>query len=87
MTKYQDNYYNLKYEMRDSQGFTWNNFSDDDIFFPNCYPFVHSNDTNIEDVSCDYEVKKYYHPLRGFPVATQLYDKIICYALTKDIVI
>lgn len=85
MTKYQDNYYNLKYEMRDLQGFTWNHFSDDDIFFPNCYPFVHTKDTKIKDVNSDLEVKKYYHPLRGFPVATQLYDKIICYAITKDI--
>jgi len=85
MKKFQDNYYNIKYEMRDQEGFSWNHFSDDDVFFPNCYPFVHAKDTKVTDIKSDYEVKKYYYPLRQFPVSMELYNKIICYAITKDI--
>ena len=28
--------------------------------------------------------KKYYHPLRGFPITKEIYDRIMCYSVAKD---
>ena len=85
MKQYQDNYFKLKYEMRDVEGFGWNNYSEDEEFFPNCYPFIHLKDTKVSDINGDREVKKYYHPLREFPTSMQIYNKIICYGITDNI--
>ena len=38
-----------------------------------------------QDILTRYEIKKYYKPLRGFPISTALYDKIQCFALTEGI--
>ena len=83
-TQYADNYFKLKYEFRDIEGKTWINYSEDDTFFPNCFPFFPEEDIP-QDILTRYEIKKYYKPLRGFPISTALYDKIQCFALTEGI--
>lgn len=83
-TQYADNYFKLKYEFRDVDGKTWINYSEDDTFFPNCFPFFPDEDIS-QDILSQYEVKKYYKPLRGFAVSTALYNKIQCFALTEGI--
>ena len=46
------------------KAFTWINFSEDENFFPNCFPYL---DEKIpKEISEKYEIKKYYKPLRGF---------------------
>lgn len=83
-TQYQDNYFNLKYKLRDLEGKTWINYSEDDTFFPNCFPFFPEDDIPQELLD-EYEIKKYYKPLRNFSVSTALYKQIQCFALTKGI--
>ena len=83
-TQYADNYFKLKYEFRDIEGKTWINYSEDDIFFPNCFPFFPEEDIS-QNILSQYEIKKYYKPLRGFPVSTELYNRIQCFPLTEGI--
>lgn len=81
--KYQDNYYNLRYELRDLDGDFWPHHGDEE-FFPNCVPFVNRNPTSIEEYK-GREVKKYYKPLRGFPFSSFVYDRISCFAITDEL--
>ena len=83
-TQYADNYFKLKYEFRDIEGKTWINYSEDETFFPNCFPFFPEQELP-DNILNEYEIKKYYKPLRGFSTSTALYDKIRCIALTKGI--
>jgi len=82
--QFQDNYYKLKYELKDVEGMNWVNYSEDDTFFPNCYPFFTEQEIpkNIKE---KYEIKKYYKPLRNFPVSSSMYEKIQCFALTEGV--
>tara|TARA_Y100000816_G_scaffold290542_2_gene279491 strand:+ start:1010 stop:1960 length:951 start_codon:yes stop_codon:yes gene_type:complete len=82
--QYQDNYFKLKYEFRDIEGKTWINHSEDEKFFPNCFPFF-AEEKIPKEISEKYEIKKYYKPLRGFSVATALYDNIQCFSITEGI--
>ena len=82
--QYADNYFKLKYEFKDVEGSHWINHSEDETFFPNCFPFF-PDSTIPNDILDNYEVKKYYKPLRGFPVSEQLYNKIKCFPLTEGI--
>ena len=80
---YRDSYYKLRYEMRDVIGDFWPHRGDDN-FFPNCLPFIHENPTDIENFN-DREVKKYYRPLRGFPISQFIYDRISCISITEGL--
>ena len=80
---YRDSYYKLRYEMRDVVGDFWPHRGDDN-FFPNCLPFIHENPTHIENFN-DREVKKYYRPLRGFPISQFIYDRISCISITEGL--
>jgi dTDP-4-amino-4,6-dideoxygalactose transaminase len=82
-SKYVDNYFKTRYEMRTYQGDFWPNHSDDK-FFPNCLPFIHKEPTEITELNGK-EVKKYYRPLRGFPVSNFIYDRISCVSLTEGL--
>ncbi len=82
--QYQDNYFKLKYEFRDIEGKTWINYSEDEKFFPNCFPYF-TEEKIPKEISEKYEIKKYYKPLRGFSVATELYDNIQCFSITEGI--
>ena len=82
-----DNYFDIRYKLRDEEGTFWPNYGDDDDdkFFPAWCPFVYddaekSNHSDLDGISC----KKYYHPLRGFPISQQIYDRIMCYSVAKD---
>jgi len=82
-----DNYFDLRYMLRNEDGSFWPNFGDDDDdkFFPAWCPFVYedadkSNHSEYNGISC----KKYYHPLRGYPVSTEIYNRIMCYSVAKD---
>lgn len=80
--RYVDNYYQLRYEMRDFEGDFWPHYTEDEKFFPNCLPFIHAEHTNLEEIN-GREVKKYYRPLRGFPIATEVYNRISCVSITE----
>ena len=82
--QYADNYFKLKYEFRDLEGTNWINYSEDEMFFPNCFPYL-SESTIPNEVLDKYEVKKYYKPLRDFPISKHLYNKIKCFPLTEGI--
>lgn len=79
---YLENYFKLLYELRASgdQGESWINYADD--FFPSCLPFIHQKPATIDDNTREVEAKKYYKPLRDFPVASEIYSRILCYATT-----
>ena len=83
-TQFKDNYYKLMYELRDVEGKAYAHYSEDETFFPNCYPFFPDRDIP-EEFSNKYEIKKYYKPLRGFKISNYFYDKIKCFALTEGI--
>ena len=78
-----DNYYNKLYDLNQVEtGVVFPNHSDEDEFFPSCLPYIF-NETKNED---EYEnCKKYYHPLRGFSISQQIYDRIICFPITEGI--
>ena len=81
--RYVDNYYKVRYEMRNYEGDFWPNHADDK-FFPNCLPFIHKDPTNISELRGK-EVKKYYRPLRGFPMSTFIYDRISCISIAEGL--
>ena len=83
--KYLDNYYKILYELREEEGTAWQNYGDEENFFPSCLPYVHQTTIRIEDNTTNYEARKYYNPLREFTVSSQLYNRILCYALTEGI--
>ena len=82
-----DNYFDIRYKLRDRDGAFWPNWGDDndDKFFPAWVPFLYDNPEEskhdeLDGISC----KKYYMPLRGYPVSTAIYERIMCYSLAKD---
>lgn len=82
-----DNYYNIRYKLRDAEGIFWPHFGDDDEdkFFPSWCPFIYdkpeeSNHTHLDGISS----KKYYMPLRDFSISRQIYDRIMCYSLASE---
>ena len=81
---FSDNYFKIKYELRDIEGSAYAHYSEDDTFFPNCFPFFPEQDVP-EEILNKYEIKKYYKPLRGFRNSTHFYDNIKCFALTEGI--
>lgn len=82
-TKYLDNYYNLRYLLREVDGDFWPHYGDEN-FFPNCLPFVHREPTSIDSYN-DREVRKYYKPLRDFPFSSYVYDRISCFSITDGL--
>lgn len=82
---YLDNYYKVLYDLRDEEGSVWQNYGDEDNFFPSCLPFIHDNPIDVSQNKLRYEAKKYYYPLREFTVSMQLYSRILCYATTEGI--
>jgi len=82
--QYQDNYYKLKYELRDLDGTSYTNYSEDETFFPNCFPYI-TEEALPEDFLNKYEYKQYYKPLRGLTVSNYLFNNIKCFALTEGI--
>ena len=54
-------------------------------FFPSCLPYIHQTAIRTEDNTTNYEARKYYNPLRDFSISSQLYDRILCYALTEGV--
>jgi dTDP-4-amino-4,6-dideoxygalactose transaminase len=79
-----NSYYDTRYNNRLLDGFVFPHAgSDDDIFFPNCLPFIHTEPKKIEDyVGSD--VKKYYKPLRGMQNSQYVFDRIICFGIAND---
>lgn len=82
-TKYLNNYYDLRYKLKDVDGDFWPHYGDEN-FFPNCLPFIHREPTDINSYE-GREVKKYYKPLRGFPFASFIYDRISCFSITDNL--
>ena len=80
-----DNYFDLRYMLGDRDGAFWPNWGDDEEkFFPAWCPFLYDNPEesihdSLEGISC----KKYYMPLRGFPISNAIYERIACYSLAK----
>ena len=82
---YLDNYYSVLYELREEEGTAWQHYGDEENFFPSCLPYIHQTSIKVKDNTTRYEAKKYYNPLRGFSISKQMYDRILCYALTEKV--
>lgn len=82
-----DNYFDIRYKLRDVEGTFWPNWGDDDDdkFFPAWCPFIYENaeESNHSDLD-GISGKKYYKPLRGFPISTEIYNRIMCYSVAKE---
>ena len=78
-----DNYYGLKYKLRDEPGVGWINYGDDENFFPAWYPVVYDTPELAVPFDENHSSKHYYHPLRGFPVSTELYNRTLCYSMAE----
>lgn len=75
-----DRYYETSYRVKSHhEGVDFPNFSDDDEFLPSCYPFIFNEPTHSEVF--DEDCKKYYHPLRGLPVSSEIYSRIVNFPL------
>lgn len=82
-----NNYYEMRYSLRDEDGVFWPNHGDedDDKFFPAWCPFIYDDPTKSQHNELNgISSKKYYMPLRGFNISTQIYDRIMCYSVAKD---
>lgn len=80
-----DNYYEKLFELnKNHQGAAHPNFSDEDMFLPSCLPFIFDKPV-IEQDFPEEDCKKYYHPLRGLPVSKQVYDRILCFPITRGV--
>jgi len=83
--QYLDNYYKELYTLRDIDFSVFPHLAENtEIFFPNCLPLIHKEPVNISDYA-DRDVKKYYYPLRGFANSKYVYDRIICFPITRGI--
>ena len=79
-----DRYYRARYEHRNLEGIVFTHHADEeDIFFPNCLPFIHENVTSIDNYK-EYDARKYYHPLRGLSNSTYVYDRITCMGIVDE---
>lgn len=80
-----DNYFNKLFDLNKSyEGNLYPNYSDEDNFLPSCVPFVFNKPTLTEEFP-EEDCKKYYHPLRGLPISKQIYDRIVCFPVTRDL--
>jgi len=80
-----DNYFNKLFELnKDYEGTVHPNFSDEEAFLPSCLPFIFNKPTLAEEFPKE-DCKKYYHPLRGLPVSKQIYDRIVCFPVTRGL--
>ena len=80
--KYLDNYYNKRYEFGQVEGDLYPHRADEgDIFFPNCFPFIHNESTTA--ANDDFE-RKYYKPVASQPITDALYDRIVCYGISPN---
>jgi dTDP-4-amino-4,6-dideoxygalactose transaminase len=78
-----DTYYQTSYKIKSEyEGVDFPNFSDDDEFLPSCYPFIFNEHTLAQEF--DEDCKKYYHPLRGLPISTEIYNRIINFPLGEN---
>jgi dTDP-4-amino-4,6-dideoxygalactose transaminase len=60
----------------------FSNYSDDDRFFPNCLPLIHSSNTPISVYPLE-DAKKYYKPMFGLTKSQTLYENIVCLPLSS----
>lgn len=80
--KYLNNYYNKRYEFGHVEGDLYPHRADeDDIFFPNCFPFIHQQPTIAAN---DEFERKYYKPVTPQSVTDALYDRIVCYGISPN---
>lgn len=81
LDSYYDSLFNLN---QDSTGEVLPNYADENNFLPACLPYIHNSPITVEQFG-DLEAKKYYHPLRGLPRSTNLYQRIICHPIMEDL--
>jgi len=80
-----DNYFNKLFELnKEYEGTVHPNYSDEEEFLPPCVPFIFNKPTLAEEFP-EEDCKKYYHPLRGLPVSKQIYDRIVCFPVTRGL--
>lgn len=80
--QYLDNYFDMRYQFASEKGDVFpHRAEEDEIFFPNCFPFIHMESTQKDDN--EYH-RKYYKPIASMGVADQVYDKIMCYGLVNN---
>ncbi len=75
---YKNNYFNLSYQLATKYGGqALSNFSDEEGFFPSNLPFVFNEPISQINFTQTVEAKKYYKPLTGMPVSTELYQRTV----------
>jgi len=80
-----DNYFNKLFELnKEYEGTVHPNYSDEEEFLPSCLPFIFNKPTLAEEFP-EEDCKKYYHPLRGLPASKQIYDRIVCFPVTRGL--
>lgn len=83
--KHLDSYYDTLFKLNTSNtGDTFPNYADENSFLPSCLPYIYEKNTSLEEVE-DNEAKKYYVPLRGLPISTQIYNRIICHPIMENL--
>lgn len=79
-----DSYYDSLFHLNHNNlGDIFPNYSDESKFLPSCLPYVYENAKSITDIE-DPEAKKYYVPLRGMPVSTEIFNRIICHPIMEN---
>lgn len=78
--QYLENYYLLKYELKDEKAVLFPHYGDEE-FFPSMLPVIYSSDKSLEEIDTKYDTAKYYKPLSDKPVSQSLYNRIICYGI------
>jgi len=87
---YQNNYYQLKYDLTTNlEGQTLPNHSDDK-WFPMLMPWIHKEPSSLEQAYYkDRICRKYYKPLRykdpAYPISNYVYERILCYPIHEKL--
>lgn len=81
---YRQLYNDKTYRYLESIDMLFHNYSDDDNFFPNCLPLVHSIPCAITKYKNE-DAKKYYKPFKGLPNSKKLYENILCLPITETV--
>ena len=83
MNKTLDSYYDTLFRLNQNHlGDLFPNHADESKFLPSCLPYIYEKPMTLEEID-DNEAKKYYVPLRGLRISTEIYNRIICHPIMR----
>lgn len=83
MNKTLDSYYDTLFRLNQSHlGELFPNHADENKFLPSCLPYLYEKPMTLEEID-NSEAKKYYVPLRGLRISTEIYNRIICHPIMR----